>query len=93
MSRWGGVEPAGLRPDAVRQILLRRAAQAGLAVSGQERLSPHGLRAGCITEAHRQGARDEAIMDHTRHRDLRTMRGYVRRAGLLTESPVTKLGL
>ncbi|RAI54549.1 tyrosine-type recombinase/integrase [Roseicella frigidaeris] len=93
VSRWGEVEPAGLHPDAVRQILLRRAAQAGLTVSGQERLSPHGLRAGFITEAYRQGARDEDIMDHTRHRDLRTMRGYVRRARLLTESPVTKLGL
>jgi hypothetical protein len=32
-------------------------------------------------------------MDHTRHRDPRTMRGYVRRAKLLSESPVRKLGL
>jgi hypothetical protein len=32
-------------------------------------------------------------MDHTRHRDLRTMRGYVRRAKLLSESPAKKLGL
>ena len=32
-------------------------------------------------------------MEHTRHRDLRTMRGYVRRARLLSESPVRKLGL
>jgi integrase len=93
VSRWGAVEHAGLHPDAVRQILLRRAGQAGLVVSGLERLSPHGLRAGFITEAYRQGARDEEIMDHTRHRDLRTMRGYVRRARLLTESPVKKLGL
>jgi len=30
-------------------------------------------------------------MDHTRH--LRTMRGYVRRAKLLSESPVKNLGL
>src|SRR4051812_9582028 len=93
VNRWGDVEPAALHPDAVRQILRRRAAQAGLTVSGLERLSPHGLRAGFITEAYRQGARDEEIMDHTRHRDLRTMRGYVRRTRLLTESPVKKLGL
>jgi integrase len=93
VNRWGDVEPAALHPDAVRQILRRRAAQAGLTVSGLERLSPHGLRAGFITEAYRQGARDEEIMDHTRHRDLRTMRGYVRRAKLLSESPVKKLGL
>ena len=77
----------------MRQILLRRAAQAGLSVSGLKWLLPHGLRAGFVTEAYRQGARDEQIMDHTRHRDLRTMRGYVRRAKLVSESPVRKLGL
>ncbi|MFL5338084.1 MAG: hypothetical protein ACJ8H8_34185 [Geminicoccaceae bacterium] len=54
---------------------------------------PHGLHAGFVTKAHRQGARDEQIMDHTRHRDLRTMRGYVRRAKLVSESPVRKFGL
>jgi len=32
-------------------------------------------------------------MRHTRHRDLRTMRGYVRRAGLVTESPAGMLDL
>jgi hypothetical protein len=32
-------------------------------------------------------------MRHTRHRDLRTMRGYVQRAGLLSESPVSLLDL
>jgi hypothetical protein len=51
-SEWGDVEPTALHPDAVRQILRRRAAQAGLTVSGLERLSPHGLRAGFITEAY-----------------------------------------
>ena len=40
-----------------------------------------------------QGVRDEDIMRHTRHRDLRTMRGYVQRAGLLTESPAGVLDL
>jgi len=30
---------------------------------------------------------DEDIMRHTRHRDLRTMRGSVRRAGLVNDSP------
>jgi hypothetical protein len=46
-----------------------------------------------VTEAYQAGARDEQIMAHTRHRDLKTMRGYVRRAKLLTESPVRLLGL
>jgi integrase len=93
VSMWQTVENRGLHPDAVRQILQRRAELAGLVVSGRERLSPHGLRAGFITEAYRAGARDEEIMQHTRHRDLKTMRGYVRRASLVTESPAKKLGL
>jgi integrase len=82
-----------LHPDAVRQILRKRAALAGLKVAKGERLSPHGLRAGFITQAYINGARDEQIMDHTRQKDLRTMRGYVRRAKLITESPAKLLGL
>jgi integrase len=84
---------AALHPDAVRRILARRIAMAGLSIEGFERLSPHALRAGFITEAYNKGVRDEDIMRHTRHRDLRTMRGYVRRAGLLTESPAGALDL
>ena len=34
-----------------------------------------------------------SIMRHTRHRDLRTMRGYVQRAGLVAESPAGKIDL
>jgi len=58
-----------------------------------ERLSAHALRVGFITEAYAQGVRDEDIMHHTRHRDLRTMRGYVQRAGLVDDSPAGKLDL
>ena len=32
-------------------------------------------------------------MGHTRHRDLKTMRRYVRRARLLQDSPAKQLGL
>ena len=93
VDRWGNLSEAALHPDAVRQILLRRAARAGLEVPGFERLSPHGLRAGFVTEAYQAGARDEHIMAHTRHRDLKTMRGYVRRARLVQDSPAGLLGL
>ena len=51
------------------------------------------LRVGFITEAYAKSVRDEDIMRHTRHRGLRTMRGYVRRAGLISDSPVKRLGL
>ncbi len=84
---------AALHPDAVRRILAHRAALAGLELQGFERLSAHALRVGFITEAYAQGVRDEDIMRHTRHRDLRTMRGYVQRAGLVDDSPAGKLDL
>jgi integrase len=85
------VESSRLVPDAVRQILLT--AQAGLKGTLAEPDSPHGLRAGFITTAYRNGVSDEVIMGHTRHRSLTTMRSYVRRAKLSRESPAGKLGL
>ena len=89
----GMIAPGALHPDGVRHILARRAAIAGLKPPAGERLSPHGLRAGFITQAYINGARDQHIMDHTRKNDLRTMRRYVRRAKLVTDSPAKLLGL
>ena len=93
VDRRGVIGLNALHPDAVRQILIRRAGLAGLQPPQGERLSPHGLRAGFITQAYINGARDEQIMDHTRQKDLRTMRGYVRRAKLVIDSPAKLLGL
>ena len=93
ISSAGRIGEAALHPDAVRRILAQRAGMAGLELDGFERLSAHALRVGFITEAYGKGVRDEDIMRHTRHRDLRTMRGYVQRAGLVTESPAGVLDL
>ena len=82
VNRGGAVEAARLVPDAVRQILRKRAAKAGLKGTLAEPVSPHGLRAGFVTTAYRNGVPDEEIMGHTRHRSLTTMRSYVRRAKL-----------
>ncbi len=87
------VEARRLSEDAVRQILLRRAAQAGVRGSLAEPVSPHGLRAGFVTTTYRNGVPDEEIMGHTRHQSLATMRSYVRRAKLSQTSPTAKLGL
>jgi len=89
----GKIGDAPLHPDAVRKILARRCRMAGISADGFERLSAHALRVGFITEAYGKGVRDEDIMRHTRHRDLRTMRGYVQRAGLVSESPAGLLDL
>jgi len=90
----GRTDPArGLSGEAIRQILRRRAAAAGLIGTALEPISPHGLRAGFVTEAYRAGVPDEAIMGHTRHRDLASMRRYVRRARLEADTPSRRLGL
>jgi integrase len=93
ISTGGGIGASALHPDAVRRILAHRVRMAGLTVDGFDRLSAHALRVGFITAAYDQGVRDEDIMRHTRHRDLRTMRGYVQRAGLVTDSPAGLLDL
>jgi integrase len=82
-----------LSGDGVRVILLRRAALAKLSVHPSERLSPHGLRAGLITEAYLAGAPDEQVAAHTRHGDLASMRGYRRRARITADNPARLLDL
>jgi integrase len=93
ISTGDGIGDTALHPDAVRWILAQRVAMAGIVVDGFDRLSAHALRVGFITAAYDKGVRDEDIMRHTRHRDLRTMRGYVQRAGLVNESPAGLLDL
>lgn len=90
-ARWGTVEPRRLSASGVRLILRRRAELAGLA--GIEGITPHSLRAGFVTHAYQAGLRDEQIMQHTRHRDLASMRRYVRRARLLQDSAAQHLDL
>jgi integrase len=93
ISRGGAVGANRLSADAVRQILLKRAGLAGIKGTLAEPVSPHGLRAGFVTTAYRNGVPDEEIMGHTRHRSLATMRGYVRRSKLSQVSPSSKVGL
>jgi integrase len=93
VNRGGAVETGRLTPDGVRQILLKRAAQAGVKGTLAEPVSPHGMRAGFVTTAYRNGVPDEEIMGHTRHRSLTTMRSYVRRTKLSNKSPAGKIGL
>ena len=90
ISRSGRVAFNGLTSGAVRRILLRRAALAGLDVAASERLSPH---AGLITQAHLNGASEDATMAQARHRDWRTTRRYIRQAKVVTETPAKRLGL
>jgi integrase len=78
-----------MSPCVVWDVLEQRAALAGL--TGE--LRPHGLRAGFITEAAEARIPDDQIMAHSRHTDWRTMRGYIRRARTLSDSPAGMVGL
>ena len=92
ITRHGTIEER-LTPRALRLILLKRAASARLTVHESERLSPHGLRAGFITEAYLAGALDEQVGAHVRHDDLRSTRGYRRRARITEDNPARLLDL
>jgi len=93
VNRGGVVEAARLTAGAVRTILLKRAREAGVKSTWDEPVSPHGLRAGFVTTAFRNGVSDEEIMGHTRHRSVAVMRSYLRRSKLGTASPSSKVGL
>ena len=93
VTRHGTVEPGRLSTEAVRLILRRRAALAGIKGTALEPVTPHGLRAGFVTQSYLAGARDEEIMEHTRHRSVVTMRRYVRRAKLTKGAATARLDL
>lgn len=93
ITRHGTLRSGALSGEAVRLIVGRHAGLAGIVATRLEPVSPHGLRAGFVTTAYRNGVPDEEIMGHSRHRSLAVMRGYVRRAKLDTASPAGKLGL
>ena len=92
VSRHGTTRSAALNGEAVRLIVLKRAALAGIKGSRLELTSTHGLRASFVTAAFRNDVPDEEIMGQTRHRSLATMRGYVRRSKLSPASPVGNSG-
>jgi integrase len=82
-----------LQANGFWRILKSRAALAGIAVPDGERLSPHGLRAGFITEAYLHGALDEQVMHHARQKTIATTRGYRQRAKVVLASPTKLLDL
>lgn len=93
VSASGTVEPHRLHPESVRVLLRARAAAAGITGTRLEPLSAHSLRAGFVTQSYLAGARDEEIMEHTRHRSVVTMRRYVRRARLTKGAATARLDL
>lgn len=79
----GKVLEAALAPQGVARRVQHYVKQLGLDPSN---FGGHSLRSGFITTAVKLGRAEADIMESTGHRDVRTMRGYVRRAGLVEES-------
>lgn len=53
--------------------------------------SPHSLRAGLITTAAKLGVPERHIQEHSRHRSLLVMRGYIRDASVFLDNPLSPI--
>jgi integrase len=70
----------GLCTESVRLILKERAWEAGYRGAELARITPHSLRAGCITTLAQASVHERDIMQHSRHGSQTVMRGYIRAA-------------
>jgi integrase len=89
----GHIDYGHMSCEAVRKIVKGTAERTGIQSTALDSISAHTLRADSITEAYNKGLDDQSIMARSRHRDLRTMRQYVRRARVVTGSVAGKVGL
>lgn len=90
VTRSGSIGVGSLSGDAVRQVIKRRVAAAGL---DPTEFSGHSPRAGFVTEALRHGATAHAIMRQTGHRDPATVEVYARERAPMEGNAVRDLGL
>ncbi len=70
----------GLAGESVRLILRERAWEAGYRGGDLDGITPHSLRAGCITTLAQASVHERDIMAHSRHGSRTVMRGYIRAA-------------
>ena len=89
----GRIAATALSTEAVRLIVRGRALLAGISAPEGEIISPHGLRAGCITQMALNGVHVTRSMEHARQRSVAVHAGYQRMARLMVDSPAGQLGL
>jgi integrase len=82
VSRWGTVG-GRLAPGSVSAIIKHYVAAIGL---DPTIYSGHSLRAGLITQAAQDGLAERDIMRQTRHKNLETLRRYMRKATLFEDN-------
>jgi site-specific recombinase XerD len=90
ITKGGNLQERPLSPRTVARVVKARAEAAGL---NPRAYSGHSLRAGFATQAARAGVPERVIMRHTRHKDVVTLREYIREGGLFNENPTDQLGL
>ena len=66
----------------MRLILNARARDACYTEADLARITPHSLRAGCITTLAQASVHERNIMKHSRHGSQAVMRTYIRAAGV-----------
>lgn len=87
MTKKDTLRPQGLSDKAVALIIKRYAMAAGL---NADHYAGHSLRAGFITSAAEAGANLFKIMDVSRHKNVQTVKQYVRQADLFKDHAGSK---
>ena len=82
VARSDAIGRARLSAESVRLILKKRAWEAGYRGEELDRITPHSLRAGCITTLAQASVHERDIMQHSRHGSQAVMRTYIRAAAV-----------
>lgn len=90
ITKGGSIRPGRLTTRAALDLIKALAVQAGMHA---DRISPHSLRAGHVTEAKRRDAPDLAVMSQTHHARAESLLGYVREADPFRHTSAKFLGL
>jgi integrase len=90
LSPQGRVKPCRLRDYGVAKIVKASARRAGL---DPRDFSGHSLRVGLVTAAARAGVPERIIAEQTGHRDMNTLRRYIRRASCFVTMHRRRWGL
>ena len=90
VDRHGNLSTRQLSATVVATIVKARCAAIGL---DPETFAGHSLRSGFLTSAAEGGAEERDIMAHSRHRDVKTARGYIQRGALWRNHAGDRLGL
>jgi integrase len=90
ISKNGRVLARGLHPDSIGLIIKQAAARAGM---DPRSIAGHSLRAGCVTQAAKNGVPDRQIMKQTGHKSVAMLQRYIRDLKILEQNAAARLGM